>query len=97
MAAARGIRDDLVVTTVDLGANVALSIARDGIVKGLGSQLPYHQGVAEAIVAAYSLLGKDAPSFVALPALRVTKENLAEAWRTVYRVDAPQEVLDALK
>ena len=33
----------LVVTTVDLGTNVAISIAQDGIVKGLGAQLPYDQ------------------------------------------------------
>ncbi|MET1031311.1 substrate-binding domain-containing protein, partial [Domibacillus tundrae] len=44
-------RDDLVITTIDLGTNVALDIAQGGIVKGLGAQLPYDQGIAEAILA----------------------------------------------
>ena len=30
------------------------------------------------------LLGKTAPAYVALPALPVTKANLAEAWSQVY-------------
>src|SRR5690606_35795306 len=43
-------RNDLIVTTVDLGTNVAISIASDGIVQGVGAQLPYDQGVAQSIL-----------------------------------------------
>jgi ribose transport system substrate-binding protein len=64
-------------------------MAHDGFVKGLGAQRPYDQGVTEALLAGYGLLGKEAPAFVALPALPVTKENLLDAWQIVYRQPAP--------
>jgi len=93
MAAARTAgRDDLVITTIDLGENVAIGIAGDDLVYGLGAQRPYDQGVAEATLAAYALLGKEAPAYVALNALPVTQENLLEAWKTVYHADAPDTV-----
>ncbi|MGH2618121.1 MAG: substrate-binding domain-containing protein, partial [Thermomicrobiales bacterium] len=44
---------DVVVTTIDLGQNVAISLAQDGIIKGLGAQRPFDQGVTEAILAGY--------------------------------------------
>ncbi|GAE36171.1 hypothetical protein [Halalkalibacter akibai] len=96
LAAARTAgREDLVITTIDLGANVALNIARGGSIKGLGAQLPFDQGVAEAILAGYALLGKETPSYVAVPALTVTQENILDAWEMVYSTPAPQEVQDA--
>lgn len=85
-------RDDLIITTIDLGENVAINMAQGGFVKGLGAQRPFDQGVAEAILAGYGLLGKEAPAFVALPALPVSKENLLDAWQTVYRTEATQNI-----
>lgn len=64
--------------------NAALDIAHDGIIKGLGAQLPYQQGVAEAILDRYALLGKQAPFVCRGPALKVTVENLLDAWKLVY-------------
>ena len=55
-------------------------MASDGVIKGLSAQRPYDQGVTEAMLAGYGLLGKAAPAYVALPALPVTKANLADAW-----------------
>ncbi|MBV9645701.1 MAG: substrate-binding domain-containing protein [Verrucomicrobia bacterium] len=89
LAARKAGRDDLVITTIDLGENVATDMARDGFVKGLGAQRPYDQGIIEALLAGYGLIGKKAPAFVALPALPVTKENLFDAWQIVYRQPAP--------
>lgn len=98
MAAARTAgRNDLVVTTVDLGTNVALSIASGGIVQGLGAQLPYDQGVSQAILAGYGLLKKEAPAYVASPAIKVTKDNVLNSWKLIYGVDAPASVQDAMK
>lgn len=85
-------RDDLIITTIDLGENVAINMAQGGFVKGLGAQRPFDQGVAEAMLAGYGLLGKEAPAFVALPALPVTKENLLDAWQTVYRAEATDNI-----
>lgn len=98
MSAARTAgREDLVVTTVDLGTNVAISIASDGIVKGLGAQLPYDQGVAQAILSGYALLEKEAPAYVASPAVRVTKDNVLDAWKLIYGEEAPSTVQGAIK
>ncbi|WP_409304108.1 substrate-binding domain-containing protein [Peribacillus sp. SCS-155] len=88
---------DVVVTTIDLGTNVAVEIASDGIIKGLGAQLPYDQGIAEAILAGQSLLGKETPAYVAVPALKVTKDNILDAWKLVYHADAPDSIQNAAK
>ncbi|MBQ0925639.1 substrate-binding domain-containing protein [Saccharopolyspora endophytica] len=85
-------RPDLVITTQDLGKNVAIAMARQRNITGLGAQRPYDQGVTEATLGAYGLIGKPAPPFVALAPLAVTRDNLAQAWREVYRSDAPPEV-----
>lgn len=98
LAAARTAgKDDLVITTVDLGTNVALEIASGGNVKGLGAQLPFDQGVAQAILGGYALLGKEVPPFVSVPGLTVTQENVLEAWKLAYRTDAPKVIQDAAK
>ncbi|NCW93375.1 MAG: sugar ABC transporter substrate-binding protein, partial [Actinobacteria bacterium] len=49
------------IATQDLGANVAISLAKKGQVIGLGAQRPFDAGVTEANLAAYALLGKKAP------------------------------------
>jgi len=96
VAAARSAgRDDLVVTTIDLGTPVAIELASGGIVQGLGAQRPYDQGVAEAKLAGYGLLDKEAPPYVALAALPVTQDNVLEAWESVYHQAPPDEVKDA--
>lgn len=90
-------RDDLVITTIDLGQNVAIDMAKNGFVKGLGAQRPYDQGVTEALLAGYALLGKTAPAYVALPALAVTCDNLLASWKTVYSAEAPAAVKSSMK
>lgn len=94
MAAARESgRPDLKIATEDLGTNVAIALAKDELIVGLGAQRPYDQGVAEARLGAASLIGKtDIPNFVALGALPVTHENVLESWKTVYQVDAPDSI-----
>ncbi|MEH7376483.1 substrate-binding domain-containing protein [Neobacillus drentensis] len=93
LAAARkaGI-NDIVITTVDLGSNVALQIASEGNIKGLGAQLPYENGVAQAIIAGYSLLGKEVAPFYVVPAMKVTKENVLKVWKLAYRQDPPDAI-----
>jgi ribose transport system substrate-binding protein len=98
MSAARSAaKDNLVITNCDLGLNVAIDMAQDGFIKGLGSQRPYDQAATEAILAGYGLLGKQAPAYVALPALPVTRENLLEAWKQVYHAEAPDSVKKSMK
>jgi ribose transport system substrate-binding protein len=88
---------NLSITTTDLGTNVALEMASGGVVKGIGAQLPFDQGIAEAILAGYALLGKQAPPYVTTPAQTVTKENVLDSWKLVYRQDAPKIIQDAMK
>ena len=89
-AARKAGRNDLVITTVDLGFNVALELARGGLVFGLGAQRPFDQGVAEAELAGYGLLGKPAPPYVVLPALPVSRVSVLEAWESVYHKQPPR-------
>jgi ribose transport system substrate-binding protein len=72
-------------------------LAQDGIVKGLGAQRPYDQGVAEAILVGYALIGKKAPGYVALPPYKVTHENVLEAYKGIYYVDAPADIRNVYK
>jgi ribose transport system substrate-binding protein len=98
IAAARAAnRMDLIIATQDLGKNVAIQLAKDELIKGLGAQRPFDQGVTEATLAAYGLLGKEAPVYVALPALAVSHDNVLQAWEDVYHVEAPAEVTDSFK
>ena len=80
--------EEVKLTTIDLGNNIAKEIAQGSVV-GLGAQLPYDQGVAEAMLAAYSLLGKEAPTYVAVSAKRVEQSNILEAYEDVYHAEAP--------
>ena len=96
MAAARAAgRGDLVITTVDLGLNVALELARGGLVFGVGAQRPFDLGVHEAELAAYGLLDKAAPAYVALPALPVSRLSVLDAWESVYHNAPPPQLVEA--
>ncbi|WP_427170845.1 substrate-binding domain-containing protein [Arthrobacter sp. 92] len=98
MAAARAAgRTDLKIATEDLGKNVAIALAKNELVVGLGAQVPFDQGVTEARLAAGSLIGKKAPAYVALSALPVDHSNVLEAWKQVYHEDAPKDLQDAYK
>jgi ribose transport system substrate-binding protein len=89
-------RTDIKVSTCDLGNNIAKEIALGNVV-GLGAQMPYDQGVAEAKLAAYAMLGKEAPAYVVAPAMSVDKSNIADAYKAVYHIDPPDWLNAALK
>ena len=99
MAAARESgRLDLKIATQDLGTNVAIQLAKNELIVGLGAQRPYDQGVAEARLGGLAKIGKTGlPIFVALGALPVSHDNVLDAWKTVYSVDAPASVSGAFK
>ncbi len=91
-AAARAMgRQDIVITTNDLGPDTALHVAR-GEILAIGAQLPYDLGVAEANSALYALLGKKVPPYISLPALRVKKANVISALQLVTKRPAPDEL-----
>lgn len=95
VAAAKSVgRDDVVVTTNDLGTDTALYVAR-GEIHAVGAQLPYDLGIAEAKAGALALLGKPVPPYISLPALRVKKANLLSALELVTKQPAPDVVRKA--
>ncbi|MCL1949846.1 MAG: substrate-binding domain-containing protein [Turicibacter sp.] len=89
-------RTDVSIASIDLGNNIAREIA-SGRVLGVGAQLPYDQGIAEAYLVAYALLGLEAPGFVAVPALRVDQGNILSAYERVYHVPAPAWLEESLR
>ncbi|KQU70774.1 substrate-binding domain-containing protein [Phycicoccus sp. Root101] len=98
MAAARASgRADLKIATEDLGKNVAIALAKNQLVVGLGAQLPYDQGVTEALLGAGALLGKKAPPYVALSSLPVDHSNILEAWKQVYHQEPPADLKSSYK
>lgn len=88
-------RNDVYVSTIDLGDNIAKEIAQ-GTVLGVGAQLPYDQGVAEATMAAYALLGKETPSYVAVPATRVERNTIVTGYEMVYHKETPDFITEEL-
>ncbi len=98
LAAARAAgRNDLKVATEDLGKNVAIALAKNQLVVGLGAQRPFDQGVTEARLAAKALLGEKTPPYVALPSLPVDHDNVLDSWKQVYREDAPKDLAGSFK
>ena len=88
---------DIPITTVDLGNAAATEMAGGGLIKGIGAQRPFDQGVAAATAALQSLVGREPPPWVALPGMAVTRSNVVEAYQTIWHAPAPKELLSALK
>lgn len=83
------------VITVDLGNEAAIEMAAGGLIKGIGAQQPYDQGVAVATAGLLSLLGRPLPAWIALPGLSVTRENVIEAYQVVWHAPAPPALTKA--
>jgi ribose transport system substrate-binding protein len=83
------------VTTVDLGLQSAIEIAKGGPLKATGSQRPYDQGAAEAMAMMNALIGKATPAWVGVQSLPVVQSNVLESYKTVFKKDPPSELTDA--
>ena len=94
---AAGRAADVKVISHDLGAANALDMAEGGIYYGTVADKPFEVGQALANLAAYGLLGKEAPPFVAVGLISVTRDNLAEAWSASLNIPLPEMVAEALK
>ena len=88
---------DVPVTTVDLGVQSAIEIAKGGPLKATGSQRPYDQGVAEAMAMMNALVGKETPAWVGVQSLPVVQSNVLESFKTVFKKDPPAELVAACK
>lgn len=88
---------DIPVTTVDLGVQSAIEIAKGGPLKATGSQRPYDQGVAKAMAMMNALIGKDTPAWIGVQSLPVVQSNVLESFKTVFHKDPPAELVAACK
>jgi len=85
------------VFTIDLGANNAMDMAKGGNMKGVVADLPYVLGESLITMGALSMLGKDTPAFVTVPAISITKETISAAWKQSLNRELPSEIAQALK
>ncbi len=88
--------EDFKIVNENFDQIVALNMAQNGFIAGISSQRPYDQGVAEATIGALTLIGEKTPSYVVVPPLKVTRKTLPEAYKTIYRIDLPAEMGQAL-
>ena len=88
-------RDDLIITTVDLGDSSARIMAEGGMIKAIGSPRSYEDGSAISMAALYALIDKDLGSgYVATPTCGVNQENVLEAYKTIFNAEPAQETQD---
>jgi ribose transport system substrate-binding protein len=85
------------VVTLDLSEPVALDMVKDGNVAGIAADKAYELGRGLARAAAYGVLGKKAPAFVAAPTLSVTKATVREGWNESLHRDPPKAILDGAR
>ena len=87
---------DVAVVTLDLDTNVSLDLVEGGNIVGIAADEAYALGRTMALEGAYGLLGKPAPPFVVVPAIKVTADNIVDAYRQSLATDPPAEVMQAL-
>jgi ribose transport system substrate-binding protein len=83
------------VVTLDLSEPVALDMVKGGNVAGIAADKAYELGRGLARAAAYGVLGKRAPAFVAAPTLSVTRDTVREGWNASLHRDPSRTILEA--
>jgi ribose transport system substrate-binding protein len=89
-------RNDVAVGTMDLSNTVAVSLVQGGAIKSLTVDDPYSIGKSLAAVIGNGILGKQAPAYVQVPAIPITKDNILQAYADSYHTAPPPEVSKAL-
>ncbi|MEH7482517.1 substrate-binding domain-containing protein [Neobacillus drentensis] len=85
------------VVNENLGNEVALAMAKNDFIVGIGSQRPFDQGVAEAREAALAMIGAETHPYVAVPSLAVNRSSLEKSYQLIYHKEANAEIQKALK
>ena len=89
--------EDFKIVNENFDQIVAADMAKGGLIAGISSQRPYDQGVAEATAGALALIGAEVPPCVVVPPLAVSRDNLPDSYKTIYRKDLPAEMAESLK
>lgn len=90
-------RENVGVFTMDLGANNAMDLVKGGNMQGMVADLPYVLGETLAKMGALSVLNKETPAFVTVPAIKVTAENIGTEWERSLNRPLPEDVVKAMK
>jgi ribose transport system substrate-binding protein len=83
-------------TTIDLGEEAAQALAEGAIMKGIGSQRPYDQGVAAARATLLSLIDRQPLPWLALPGLAVSREAIIESDPIIWHMPPPPKLVKAV-
>ena len=86
----------LPMTTIDLGEEAAQALAEGLIMKGIGSQRPFDQGIAAARATLLSLIDRQPPPWLALPGLPVSRENVIESYQVIWHMPPPPKLVKAV-
>lgn len=89
--------DNVGVFTMDLGANNAMDLVKGGSMKGMVADLPYVLGETLAKMGSLSVLGRETPPFVTVPAIKVDKGNIEIQWERSLNRALPEDVRKAMK
>jgi ribose transport system substrate-binding protein len=85
------------VVTHDLdAANDVIMATKDSNYYGTAIEHTYDEGANTVKYAVLKRCGVDVPPFIVVPALPVTRDNLAQAWQEGFHSDPPAEVTQAL-
>lgn len=87
---------DVAVVTNDLDQNMALDMIQGGNIVGVVANAAVATGNDLGVVAAYGVLGKEAPELVVTAPVPTTIENLEEGWRAEFATDLPADLREAL-
>ena len=85
------------ITVVNVASDIALDMAQGGMIKMVGAQKPFDEGVAEATMAARAIIGLKNPPYLAFAAAPFLKNNLLTAWENVYHTPIPAAIKQACK
>lgn len=83
-------------TTIDLGKDVAIALAEGDLIKGVAGQRAFDQGVAAAMATLSALVGRQPPSWLVLPGIAITAENVDEAYGRIWHEPPPPQLAAAL-
>ncbi len=85
-------RPDVAISTGDLEYHIALSMAKNGMIKAVSAQCPFEQGQALALSVANVLIGKRIPTYIGIEPVYVERNNLRRAWTQIYKEEIPEEI-----
>jgi ribose transport system substrate-binding protein len=79
-------RPDIRVITNNIDEPTLVNLIRGGNIAGTGEDMTYNIGVDCVLLAAYGILNKTGPEYSVVPVMKVTRQNIREAWNLTKRI-----------